>query len=349
MAWAQSTAAGDAKPERIKAFCIDFNWAPSHQLAPPGMFAHADPKVHFQWYKDLGVNVIHTFCVDIDGYAWYRGSQPAPTEPGLKHDFLKEITTLAHRDHMRVMGYFSIGSNHLWAEKHPDENYADEGIHIPLTTEYLDYLAAEIKDVLAKTDIDGFQLDAMFSAPMLPKEKKVRWMACEQKMYADLFGRPFPGKEKVDEKESAEFQRRALDHCWGRIREAAKSTKPDCIIWLSCNNLKSPQVAGSKMLRETDWLVNEHYDPAYLESVRKQVGAHTKLLQCMCGWEEDDPRQVVDDPRLADVGFYGFAAGYPQTTLPPKEGEVKTDAAIVANARNIEILRKVFHGKKLVE
>ena len=43
------------------------------------MFAHADPKVHFQWYKDLGVNVIHTFCVSCDGYAWYRGSQPAPT------------------------------------------------------------------------------------------------------------------------------------------------------------------------------------------------------------------------------------------------------------------------------
>ena len=103
------------------------------------------------------------------------------------------------------------------------------------------------------------------------------------------------------------------------------------------------------MLRETDWLINEHYDPAYLESARKQVGAHTKLLQCMCGWEEDDPRKVVDDPRLADVGFYGFAAGYPRTTLPPKEGEVKTDAAIVANARNIEILRKVFHGKKSVE
>ena len=57
------------------------------------------------------MNVIQTFCVSCDGYAWYRGSQPAPTEPGLKHDFLREITALAHKDHMRVMGYFCVGAN----------------------------------------------------------------------------------------------------------------------------------------------------------------------------------------------------------------------------------------------
>ena len=198
-----------------------------------------------------------------------------------------------------------------------------------------------MKDVLVKTDIDGFQLDWMFSPPLLRKEKKVRWMACEQKMYQELFGRPFPGKDKIDAKEEVEFQRRALDRCWGRIREAAKSTKPDCIVWLSCYNLKSPQVVGSRMLRETDWLIDEHYDPAYLESARKQVGARTKLLQCMCGWEEDDPRKVVDDPRLADVGFYGFARGDPITTLPPTSAEATPDSVDAINARNIEILQGV--------
>lgn len=98
------------------------------------------------------------------------------------------------------------------------------------------------------------------------------------------------------------------------------------------------------MLREVDWLINEHYDPAYLESVRKQVGPRTKLLQCLCGWEEDDPGKVVADPRLADVGFYGFAAAYPDTTLPPKVGEAKSDPAIASNARNVETLRRIFHG-----
>ena len=32
------------------------------------------------------------------------------------------------------MGYFCVGANRLWAEKHPDQSYgAAEGIHIPLT------------------------------------------------------------------------------------------------------------------------------------------------------------------------------------------------------------------------
>jgi hypothetical protein len=32
-----------AKPERIKAFCVDFNWAESG-FAPPGMYVKASPK-----------------------------------------------------------------------------------------------------------------------------------------------------------------------------------------------------------------------------------------------------------------------------------------------------------------
>jgi uncharacterized lipoprotein YddW (UPF0748 family) len=330
--------------ERIKAFCIDFNWV-GGRFAAPGTFAHADPKVHFQWYKDLGVNVIHTFCVSCDGYAWYRESSVAPVEPGLKHDFLKEITALAHKDGIKVMGYFCVGANALWAQKHPDQTYGGQGISIPLTTEYLDYLTASMKDVLLKTGIDGFQLDWMFSPPLLSEEKNVRWMACEQKMYQELFGRPFPGKDKIDARETEEFQRRALARCWRRIRETAKSTRPDCIVWLSCYNLKSPQVVGSKMLQEADWLVNEHPDPAYIEAVRKQIGPKTKIIQCLCGWMENDPNQVVGKLKDLDVGFYGFAMGDPQTTLPKPQSAARPGSLSSINARNIEQLRTIYHQK----
>ena len=72
---AQAAASpGDRPEERIKSFCLDFNWVfgPHLRFAPPGTFANADPKVHYQWYKDLGVNVIQAFCVTCNGYAWYR-------------------------------------------------------------------------------------------------------------------------------------------------------------------------------------------------------------------------------------------------------------------------------------
>jgi hypothetical protein len=347
---AQSTPATGAKPpDRIRAFSIDFNWAPGGRLndfAPPGTFAHADPEVHYRWYKDLGANVIHTFCVTCDGYAWYRQSAVAPVEPGLKHDFLNEITALAHRDGVRVMGYFCVGANTLWAQKHPDQSYGSPSrIHIPLTNDYLDYLTAEIKDVLVKTEIDGFQLDWMYSPPLLMKEKNVRWMPCEQEMYRQLFGRPFPGKDKIDAKEAAEFQRRALDRCWRRIHEAARAARPSCIIWLSCYDLKSPQVVGSRMFREVDWLVNEHFDPRQIEAIRKDLRPRTKIIQCLCGWVEHDPRRALRDLEAADVGLYGFARADPATTLPPAAKDAKAGSPAAINARNIEILRELFHAK----
>ncbi len=169
--WGQSPPPGAAKPaDRIKAFCIDFNWGPvgPNYFAAPGTFARADPKAHFQWYKDLGVNTIHTFCISCDGYAWYRSSGVAPVEPGLKHDFLKEITELAHKDDMRVMGYFCVGANTYWGQKHPDLSY---GTPAPSTSpspmSILITSTACIKDVLTKTDIDGFQLDWVYSPPLL--------------------------------------------------------------------------------------------------------------------------------------------------------------------------------------
>ncbi|HQE77336.1 MAG TPA: hypothetical protein PLK00_12970, partial [Candidatus Hydrogenedentes bacterium] len=98
-----------APPERIKAFCIDFNWGPDG-FAPPGMYTRASPKAHFEWYRDLGVNTIQTFCVSCPGYAWYR-SEVAPVQPGMEGDFLAELTRLGHEGGMRVMGYFCIGAN----------------------------------------------------------------------------------------------------------------------------------------------------------------------------------------------------------------------------------------------
>ncbi len=338
-----------SRGQRIKAFCIDFNWAPGgpNGFAAPGGFAQADPQVHFQWYQDLGVNTIQTFCVSCNGYAWFRQSAVAPVQPGLKHDFLPELAELAHRHGMRVMGYFCVGANTYWGQKHPDQSYntpagPPSAIHIPLTNQYVDYLAASIRDALSKTPIDGFMLDWVFSPPhLLGHERQPRWLECEKQMYAELYGRPFPGKDEINAKIALQFQRRAVDRCWTRIRAAAKSAKPDCILWLSCFDLRDPQVAGSRMFREVDWLMNENPDPTSLAAVRKEKGPHTKIIQCLCGWGGHDPRRIVGRPEYADLGFYGFAAADLATTLPPRS--IAQHVGPAENVRNIEILRDVFH------
>ena len=64
------------KQEAIKAYCLDFNWAPTNRrgrpFAKPGQWAGADPAAHVAWYKAMGANVIQTFAVSTNGYAWYK-------------------------------------------------------------------------------------------------------------------------------------------------------------------------------------------------------------------------------------------------------------------------------------
>lgn len=323
--------------DKIKAFCIDFNWAPEGKFAPPGMFTTANAKDHFRWYQDLGVNTIQTFCVSCCGYAWYQSSVP-PVNPGMKGDFLKEITEFGHAAGMKVMGYFCIGANSYWGQTHPELSQGVPGNkwHILFTAEYLDYLSRSIEDVLQKVPIDGFMVDWLWNV-------KPTWLECEQKMYTELFDESFPGKTAIDESKTTEFMRRSVERAWMKIYKTTKSVNEKCIIWLSCYNLKDPQVAGSKIFKEVDWLMNEHPDPASLEIVRKEIGPHTQIIQCLCGWgEQHDANKIINDPRYADVGFYGFAMPNPDTTFPPTDSK---DKRFAGNAKNIEIMRKAFRGK----
>src|SRR5664279_2860860 len=103
--------------EAIRAFCIDFNWGPGgpNGFAPPGLWADADPEQHLAWYAGLGANVIQTFAVSCNGYAWYRGGK-VPPQPGLRHDFTTRLVKLGHARGMRVMGYFCVAANTRWGK-----------------------------------------------------------------------------------------------------------------------------------------------------------------------------------------------------------------------------------------
>jgi hypothetical protein len=333
----------EKKDERIKAFCVDFNWGSGgpNGFSAPGLYANASPVEHFNWYKDLGVNTIQTFCVSCCGYAWYK-SDIAPVQPGMKTDFLKEITELAHKDGMKVMGYFCVGANTHWAQTHPDLSYGTpSAIHIPFTTKYLDYLCACIEDALTKTDIDGFMIDWLFSPPLLMNETKVRWLDCEKKMYEELFKEPFPGKDAVDERAELVFQQKALQRCWQRVRQTAKSARPDCIIWLSCFDLSHPQLENTTILKEVDWVMNETPVPEKLDAVIKKISPHAKTIQCIVGGSTQyDASLVINDTKYKNVGLYGFAP-WPdeKTTLPPTNPQNPT---MVNICNNIEKVRKVF-------
>ncbi|MBI9017267.1 MAG: discoidin domain-containing protein [Phycisphaerae bacterium] len=330
----------------FKSYNIDFNWGPGgpNEFAEAGLWADSDPNEHIQWYKSTGVNVVQTFAVSCNGYAWYKNGI-VPEQPGLKHDFLTEMVKLGHKENMLVMGYFCIAGNVRWGQLYPDESYGlvpTDG-HIPLTKKYNKFLADSIKDAITKTGMDGFMIDWVWHGPI--HETKIKWLDCEIQMWSELMDGPFPGKDKVTKAQELEFARRSVDRCWESIKHATKSTDPDCIIWFNAWNLNHPQIVNSRMLKEADWLMNEDGSIETLNKLRKELG-RGKLINCLAAWNGADPETVVPATLEAGAGLYGFTKPVKGNLMPGiDEYYLATDFdELSADDANIAMLARAYRG-----
>mgnify|MGYP006292733057 CR=1 FL=1 len=335
------------KPETIKAFCIDFNWGPGgrHGFAKPGLWAEADPEQHVQWYHDLGCNTIQTFAVSCNGYSWYKNGV-VPEQPGLKHDFLTEMVRRGHQKNMNVFGYFCAGANNKWEDDHPELTYQMSGQQIPYTRKYLDYLCASIGDAILKTGMDGFMLDWLYNpgggrVPLPP----LKWLPCEQEMYRELMDHSFPGKENMTPERELQFRRKAINRAWENIRETAKRANPNCLIWLTAYEVNSPEYAGSPLLKETDWLMNEAGDIARTEAARKIAGNQTRLITCLAQWNKQDPVKVVNHAQKQNIGLYGFTRPVKGAMMPPVDYYRSNPVtSFEGDAQNIAVLTRAYNS-----
>lgn len=351
-----SDAANGATPPKaseikdIKAYCLDFNWAATGRkrkpFAAPGTWAGADPAEHVAWYKAMGANVIQTFCVSSNGFAWYKNGF-VPEQPGLKHDFLPEVVKLGHQEGMLVFGYFCIGSNPKWGTDHPDQSYGTPTTyHIPYTDEYLTYLSASISDAVKKTGIDGFMIDWLW----MPNRKATqdKWLDCEKKLYQQLMGEPFPGEDSLTAQQDLAYSRKAIDRCWKAIRKAAKDANPDCIVWLTSNNINHAHVVNSDMYKEADWIMNEAGDMKRIDAVKSMIGKHTHLITCLARWNGKDATKVVPEALAAGVGLYGFTAPRNNSGLVPLEGILSRSVSeLKGDDQNIAVLARAYHGSSI--
>ena len=343
---AEVTIAGSpvdaAKIKDIKAYCLDFNWGARGQFAKPGSWCNADAAKHVAWYKTMGVNVIQTFCVSCNGYAWYKNGF-VPQQPGLKHDFLPEIVKLGHKDGMLVMGYFCIAANTKWGTDHPYLSYGTPATyHIPYTDEYLDYLSKSITDAVSRTGIDGFMIDWVWQPRR--QSTKGKWLECEKKLYQQLMAEKFPGEDKLTKEQDLAYSRKAIDRCWKTIRKAAKDANPNCIVWLTSNHMNHPHVVNSDMYREADWLMNESGDMKRINIVRSMVGKHTRLITCLARWNGKDATTVVPEALKAGVGLYGFTKPRNMSGLVPLEGILSRPVSeLKGDDQNIAVLARAYH------
>jgi hypothetical protein len=331
----------------IRAYDIDFNWGPggAHGFAAPGLWADADPAEHVDWYAALGCNVIQSFAVSCNGYAWYKNGI-VPEQPGLKYDFLTEQVRLARKRNMKVFGYFCIGANNKWETDHPDLCYRMDGQQIPLTKTYLDYVCASIGDAIRKTDIDGIMLDWFYNPgggrdPLPP----LRWLPCEREMYAELMDETFPaGSGQVTPGNELVFRRRAIDRAWKQIRETVKSVKPNCIIWLTAYEVNSKEYEETSILKEVDWLMNEAGDIARTEAMRRLTGEHARLITCLAAWNNQNPLEVVPSAMKQGIGIYGFTKPAKGSIMPPVDYYLSQSVdAYNGDEKNIAVLARVYN------
>ena len=339
------------KQEPIRAYNIDFNWGEGgpNGFAKPGLWADANPAEHVNWYADLGCNVIQSFAVSCNGYAWYKNGI-VPEQPGLKYDFLTEQVMLAHEKNIKVFGYFCAGSNTRWGLEHPDLSYGiPSSPHIPYTTTYIDFLCASIEDAIKKTDMDGVFIDWLWNpGTTMEPYPPLRWMDCEQEMFSELMNQPFPGKENITSETELQFRRKAIDRCWKRIKETVKKTKPDCIIWLTSCQLTSKDIAGSDMLKEVDWVLNEAGDIQTTDSVRSMLGPRTRLVTCLANWNKQDAAKVIPAAIKENIGLYGFTKPALGSMMPSVDYYLsKSIDSLKADERNIGALVRTYNNLPL--
>ncbi len=331
----------------IKAFNIDYNWGPggAHGFAEPGLWADANPNTLMKWYEDFGCNVVHSFGVSCNGYAWYKNGF-VPEQPGLKYDFLTEMVKIGREKKMKVFGYFCIGANNKWEEEHPDLCYQMNGQQIPFTSRYIGYLCFSIEDAIKKTDMDGIMLDWFYNPgggrdPLPP----LRWIPCEQVMYQELMTQPFPGKDKITAEIELNFRRKAIDRAWKQIKKITKKTKPDCIIWLTAYEVNSKEYSGTAMLKEVDWLMNEAGDISGTKVMRELTGSKTKLITCLANWNKQDPAEVVPAAINEKVGLYGFTKPNAGSMMTPVDYYLsKSVDSLKGDEKNIAVLARAYNN-----
>lgn len=325
----------------ITSFCIDFNWDRLHQPASPGLFAEADPVAQVEWMADLGVRCIQSFCVTLNGHAWYP-SDTHPRQPGGGATFLPRLCEAAGKKNMSVMGYFCLGGNPVWSKAKPDLVHGEIPLPGPswnavMTDEYLDYFCAGIREVLQVAGIDGFMID--WFRPTL----RGAWLECERSLYREIMDEKFPQMMGVPVISTAlvlEYERRLLNRAWRRIREAAEAVRP-CTIWINPPFFPGEWTLweGLEMLREADWVLNEDHDLSVIPWLRRQVGPHTKIIQTFCGLSHDAETMLSNLPDGVD-GIYGYAGADPVHGRFEESGSPRAEV----NARNVRAMRKYLQA-----
>ena len=192
-------------------------------------------KEQFQSALKLGhVNSITVFSKCHHGWA-YHPSEANEMHPGLDFDLLGAQIEAAHEIGVKTPVYISAGLDEKMARRHPewlrmDRNSIPSGWDKPgyhefcMNSPYLDYLIAQVEEVVRKYDCDGIFLDIV----------GVRECYC-QNCVKDMLAE---GKDPYDAKNVREFGERIYKNYTSRVREAVDRIKPGLPVFHNSGHIR---------------------------------------------------------------------------------------------------------------
>uniref|UniRef100_A0A7V4WKE8 Beta-galactosidase n=1 Tax=Candidatus Caldatribacterium saccharofermentans TaxID=1454753 RepID=A0A7V4WKE8_9BACT len=154
---------------RFRGVHLDFHTSP----LIPDVGADFDAEEFARTLKEAHVDSINIFSKCHHGYCYYPTKVGTP-HPSLKRDLLGEMVEALHRYDIRCVVYTSVAWDELAASTHPEWRQVDqEGKFIgrgPLESkgwqylclnaqEYIDYVCAQVEEVLTLYDVDGIWYD----------------------------------------------------------------------------------------------------------------------------------------------------------------------------------------------
>ena len=180
-------------------------------------------KENFQEALKRGhVNSITVFSKCHHGWA-YHPSKANEMHPGLKFDLLKAEIEAAHEIGVKTPVYLSVGFDEKMARRHPEWlrrptkndtiDWEVPGYHeFCLNSHYLDYMIAQIEEVVRNYDCDGIFLDIV-------GERTCWCQNCVRTLLEE-------GKDPYDDEAAVELGKRVYAEYTRRVREAIDKYKP---------------------------------------------------------------------------------------------------------------------------